>query len=250
MIAENRAWFFPVDRFFLVEFMKVFLVDTNMPTVSRMERTLVFSGFSCEKHVFPGRFHEFGENSGEEETKGVLLLGGGLDFRTMQVLVRHCREVTPAMPVMAVVETGAYDAIQSLLEVGITDYLCMPVRLQELVTRVSLAIRRAYPSEYAAGMTAVGPFVFSRYPNRVMRDGKEIALTAREFELASLLFAHIGQPLSRLTLEEAVWPDNENELSRTVDTHVSRVRNKLGLHETSGFSLQQVYGYGYRLVRL
>ena len=90
---------------------------------------------------------------------------------------------------------------------------------------------------------------FGSIDNRFVSDGKEIVLTAREFELASLLFAHIGQPLSRLTLEETVWPDNENELSRTVDTHVSRVRNKLGLHEGSGFSLQQVYGYGYRLVR-
>ena len=129
-----------------------------------------------------------------------------------------------------------------------TPDLVLPVRLRELVTRVSLAIRRAYPSEYAAAITTVGPFVFSRYPNRVMRDGKEIVLTAREFELALLLFTHIGQPLSRLTLEETVWPDNANESSRTVDTHVSRVRNKLGLHEASGFCLQQVYGYGYRLV--
>ena len=230
--------------------MKVFLVDTNMPTVSKLARALAFSGFSCEKHVFSGRVHEFGVNSGEEETKGVLLLGGGLDLRTMQVFVRHYREVAPAMPVIATVGTQACDAIQSLLGSGVTDYLCMPVRVSELVTRVSIAIRRAYPSEYAAGMITCGPFVFSRYPNKVMRDGKEIVLTAREFELALLFFAHIGQPLSRLTLEETVWPDNENELSRTVDTHVSRVRNKLGLHGASGFSLQQVYGYGYRLVRL
>lgn len=234
----------------MLVFMKVFLVDTSMPAVSKLERALVFAGFSCEKHIFSGKFPEFGASSDEGEIKGVLLLGRGLDIRTIQAFVRHCHEVVPVMPVIAVVKAGECDAIQSLLEAGITDYLCVPVRLGELITRVSLAIRRAYPSEYAAGMTTIGPFVFSRYPNKVMRDGKEIVLTAREFELASLLFAHIGQPLSRLTLEEAVWPDIENELSRTVDTHVSRVRNKLGLHEASGFSLQQVYGYGYRLVRL
>ena len=230
--------------------MKIFLADTSVPAVSKLERTLAFSGFSCEKYIFSGKFPEFGVNSDEGETKGVLLLGSGLDVRIMQAFVRHCHEAIPVMPVIAVVDAGACDTIQSLLETGVTDYLCMPIRLRELVTRISLAIRRVYPSEYAAGMTVIGPFVFSRYPNRVMRDGKEIVLTAREFELALLLFSHIGQPLSRLTLEETVWPDNRNELSRTVDTHVSRVRNKLGLHEASGFSLQQVYGYGYRLVRV
>ena len=235
----------------MLVFMKVFLADTSMPAVSKLERALAFAGFSCEKHIFSGKFPEFAESSDEGEVaKGVVLLGDGLDVRTMQAFVRHCHVAVPGLPVIAVVRAGECDAIESLLEAGIADYLCMPVRLRELVTRVSLALRRAYPSEYAAGVRAIGPFVFSRYPNRVTRDGKEIVLTAREFELASLLFAHIGQPLSRLTLEEAVWPDNENELSRTVDTHVSRVRNKLGLHEASGFSLQQVYGYGYRLVRL
>lgn len=241
--------FFPVCRFSMLVFMKVFLVDTSMPAVSKLERALAFSGFSCEKHIFSGKFPDFGASSDNGETKGVLLLGHGLDVRVMLAFVRHCHEVVPAMPVVAVVRAGECDAIQSLLDAGIKDYLCMPVRLHELVTRVSLVVRQVYPSEYAAGVSTIGPFVFSRYPNRVTRDGKEIVLTAREFELASLLFAHIGQPLSRLTLEETVWPDNENELSRTVDTHVSRVRNKLGLHEGSGFSLQQVYGYGYRLVR-
>ena len=228
--------------------MKVFLADTSMSAVSKLERALVFSGFSCEKQIFSGKFPEFCMRSNERETKGVLLLGAGLDVGAMQGFIRHCHQMCSVMPVIAVVEAGECDAIQALLEAGVADYLCMPVRLRELVTRVSLAIRRAYPSEYAAAITTVGPFVFSRYPNRVMRDGKEIVLTAREFELALLLFTHIGQPLSRLTLEETVWPDNANESSRTVDTHVSRVRNKLGLHEASGFCLQQVYGYGYRLV--
>lgn len=50
-----------------------------------------------------------------------------------------------------------------------------------------------------------------------------------------------------MTLSEAIWNSEEDEFSRTIDTHVSRVRNKLALNEKNGFSLEQVYGFGYQL---
>ena len=53
-----------------------------------------------------------------------------------------------------------------------------------------------------------------------------------------------------MTLSEAIWNSEEDEFSRTIDTHVSRVRNKLGLNEKNGFSLKQVYGFGYQLSAL
>ena len=86
-------------------------------------------------------------------------------------------------------------------EAGMTDFICLPLRPDELVTRISLLIRQVYPSDYAANVFRNGPFVFSRFPNKVLRDGKEIELTVKEFELACLLFRHIGQPLSRVTIE-------------------------------------------------
>jgi DNA-binding response OmpR family regulator len=66
--------------------------------------------------------------------------------------------------------------------------------------------------------------------------------------VARLMFKHLGRPLSREHLNQAIW--NGDAIARTIDTHVSRVRTQLGLTVDNGFQLQAVYGFGYRLERL
>ncbi|NCW86581.1 MAG: winged helix family transcriptional regulator [Oxalobacteraceae bacterium] len=69
----------------------------------------------------------------------------------------------------------------------------------------------------------------------------------REFSLALLLFRHLGQPLSRATIHEAVWPKEAEFNSRSLDTHIARVRLKFALQPAHGYQLSPVYGYGYQL---
>jgi len=75
-------------------------------------------------------------------------------------------------------------------------------------------------------------------------------LTAKDFDLSALFLRNIGRLLSRGHIRETVWSANQPVSSRTIDTHVSRVRNKLGLTREQGWRLVAVYGYGYRLERL
>ncbi|MEO8599609.1 MAG: helix-turn-helix domain-containing protein, partial [bacterium] len=93
---------------------------------------------------------------------------------------------------------------------------------------------------------------FGRYGFEIRRgqltlDGALIALTKKEFDLALLFFRNINRPLSRATILESVWSSNIEIPSRTIDTHVSRVRSKLHLRPENGFRLTPVYSYGYRL---
>ena len=75
-------------------------------------------------------------------------------------------------------------------------------------------------------------------------------LTNREFELAVFLFRNAGKLLSRGHILEAIWGiDNDSVSTRTVDTHVSRLRKKLGLNEDSDWTLTAVYQHGYRMER-
>jgi DNA-binding response OmpR family regulator len=84
----------------------------------------------------------------------------------------------------------------------------------------------------------------------VLRNGKQVDLTAKDFDLSVLFLRNVGRLLSRGHIRETVWGPNAVVTSRTLDTHVSRIRNKLGLTPEFGWRLAAVYRYGYRLEHL
>ena len=84
---------------------------------------------------------------------------------------------------------------------------------------------------------------------KISRGDKIFDLTIKEFDLSLFLFKHLGQLLSRGHILESIWGRSPELNTRTVDTHMSRIRNKLELSQESGFKLSSVYFYGYRLER-
>ena len=82
---------------------------------------------------------------------------------------------------------------------------------------------------------------------RIRLNGQEVELTQREFDLAVVLLNNIGRVLGRDELLSSVWVREADVDTRTVDTHASRLRKKLGLAGESGLMLMSVYGQGYRL---
>jgi DNA-binding winged helix-turn-helix (wHTH) protein len=94
-----------------------------------------------------------------------------------------------------------------------------------------------------------GEFEFELGSKQVIVRGTAVTLTRKAFELALLLFRHLGQPLSRAYILEAIWRQDIEIPSRTMDTHVSMLRAKLELRPENGYRLTPIYGYGYRLER-
>lgn len=78
-------------------------------------------------------------------------------------------------------------------------------------------------------------------------DGKPVEVTHREYTLALTLFQNRGRLLSRDHLREVVWGHNAEVQSRSLDTHVSRLRNLLNLRAGQPYAISAIYGYGYRL---
>lgn len=166
-------------------------------------------------------------------------------------VVRRAKEKLPgATPIMFLTTSSAEDDIVAGIGAGADDYLVKPLRRGELVARVQTLLRRAYPSQNGAEQLQFGPYVFETRPGRLLMDGTVIEVTNKEFYLALLFFRNIGRPLSRAYIHESVWIRETALPSRTMDTHVSRVRNKLQLKPENGFRLVPVYSYGYRLERL
>jgi DNA-binding response OmpR family regulator len=104
--------------------------------------------------------------------------------------------------------------------------------------------------EKSAGRAVFGDFEFDFRARAVFVKGRAVTLTQKEFSLALLLFQCIDASLSREQIFEAVWPSSAGAPSRTMDTHISVVRTKLGLRPENGYRLSPIYGYGYRLEQL
>ncbi len=172
------------------------------------------------------------------------------DLPGNEVLRRAKEKLAANTPTMFLAGGSAEDDIVAGMSSGADDYLVKPLRRGELMLRVSALLRRAYPSQNGSEQLQFGPYVFETRPGRLLMDGKPIDVTHKEFYLALLFFRNIGRPLSRAFIHESVWVRETAVPSRTMDTHVSRVRNKLQLRPENGFRLVPVYSYGYRLEKL
>ena len=166
-------------------------------------------------------------------------------------LVRVARERLPlSIPVLLLTSPSSPDDIVDGLDAGANDYMIKPIRRSELLARVQALLRRAYPALHQPENLAFGRFVFELRSARLSSNGQAIELTQKEFDLALLLLRNLGRPLSRAYLLESVWSRDIDVPSRTLDTHISRVRSKLRLQPEHGFKLTPVYSYGYRLEQL
>ena len=159
----------------------------------------------------------------------------------------HIRE---RVPVIFLTTRGEEEKIVTALEAGADDYVTKPAKQAELLARVGALARRSGLMDEQPDTLTVGEFELDRKLNQVKKDGEEIALTGREFELAWYLFSNLSKILSREYLLRHIWNISTAVHTRTVDTHASRVRSKLGLRPEHGWKLSSVYHYGYRLEQL
>ena len=125
-----------------------------------------------------------------------------------------------------------------------------PLRGGELIARLHALVRRSQPPTSDERYLEYDRFKFDLRTQTLTSSDTQVEMTQKEFHLALLLFRNIGRPLSRGHIREEVWGHDSDVPSRTMDTHVSRVRTKLGLRPEDGYLLAPVYSYGYRLEHL
>lgn len=141
--------------------------------------------------------------------------------------------------------------VVTVLEAGADDYMVKPIDRRELMARLNTIKRRNSISEEPANyLVTAGEFTLDDKAHRLTRHGEPLNLTPKEYELVSYLFRNLEQVLSRADLLSQVWGCDAEINTRTVDTHISRIRKKLELNAENGWKLESIYHYGYRLEQI
>jgi two-component system phosphate regulon response regulator PhoB len=129
-------------------------------------------------------------------------------------------------------------------ELGVEDYVVKPFSIRELILRIQVVLRRKNPGP-ELGVIHFGRLRVDSEAHRVWVDDEEVRLTLTEFRLLLTLYERKNRVQSRITLLEDVWGMNAEAETRTVDTHVKRLREKLGKAESY---IETVRGAGYRFL--
>jgi len=173
------------------------------------------------------------------------------DQSGIEVLRKLRTELEDYTPVVMATTKDEESSIVRALESGADDYIVKPIRRAELVARVAAILRRAAGGKSEEDGVDATPYVLDAGATTVRLDGVDISLTNREFALAVFLFRNAGKMLSRAHILEAIWGiENAAVSTRTVDTHVSRLRRKLKLGPDNGWKLSAIYQHGYRIERV
>lgn len=174
-----------------------------------------------------------------------LMLPGMLGTDVCKSLRKEAR--TAHIPIIMI--TAKSDEIDRVVgfEVGADDYIVKPFSTREVLLRVKAVLRRQetepQPAQ-PAGMLVMGAITIDKQRHSVLSNGEEIELTSTEFKLLRYLAEKKGYVQSREKLLENVWSYNNVGDTRTVDTHVTRLRSKLG---TPGDIIKTVRGFGYKI---
>jgi two-component system phosphate regulon response regulator PhoB len=160
-------------------------------------------------------------------------------------LCKTLRQEPATRGVRVVMLTAKGEEIDRVIgfELGADDYIVKPFSVRELLLRVQAVLRRVSTSESGGETSQFGTLRVDRGAHRVWVDGQEIELTALEFKLLLTLHDRRNRVQTRDALLSDVWKIDADVTTRTVDTHVKRLREKLG---QAGVYVQTVRGVGYR----
>lgn len=154
-----------------------------------------------------------------------------------------CREIRQYSKVPIIMLTAKSDERDELMgfEMGVDEYISKPFSPKILVARVDAVLRRTMQTE--EGRLEEGGIVIDKTAHRVMIDGREIELSVKEFELLTYFVINKGVALSREKILNNVWNYDYFGDARTIDTHVKKLRSKMG---DKGDYIKTIWGMGYK----
>jgi two-component system, OmpR family, response regulator RegX3 len=168
--------------------------------------------------------------------------GSGVDF---------CREIRGTVSAPVIMVSARSDELDIVLglEFGAADYVTKPYRLRELVARIRAVLRRATPAIDGEETVSFGDVTIDFTRRMVTKAGAEVEFSRKEFDLLSLFVSRLGQVVTRDECLDALWWGQDLTDTRTLDTHVKRLRHKIEDNPAEPTHLVTIRGVGFRLDR-
>jgi two-component system, OmpR family, alkaline phosphatase synthesis response regulator PhoP len=225
---------------------KVFLVEDEPGLVLTLTDRLQSEGYHVEHAADGTKALE----RAAAEPFDVILLDVMLPGTNGFDIVRDLRNRGVMTPVIMLTARGQVADKVVGLKLGADDYLAKPFDMMELMARIEAQIRRAASATQTitAQRYAFGPVAVDFRKAEVRRDGAEVELSAREFQLLRYFIEHRGATLSRDELLNEVWGYNAMPSTRTVDVHVAWLRQKIEPNPRHPQFVLTVHGLGYKFV--
>jgi DNA-binding response OmpR family regulator len=154
----------------------------------------------------------------------------------------------PSLPIIMLTARGQEIDKVVGLELGADDYVTKPFSIRELMARVKAVLRRVTPQAAATELYRFSDVEVNIRSNEVRRNGSPVELSAKEFALLAYFVAHPTETLSRDRLLDAVWGYENYPNTRTVDTHIVHLRQKLEPSPEEPRFILTVHGSGYKFV--
>ncbi len=228
--------------------MRIALLEDDQEQADLIVRWLGEAGHTCS-HFDNGR--DFLRKALRESYDLMMLDWMLPQMSGLEVLQKIRQSGKNFTPIIFITARDEESDIVRALEAGADDYMAKPVRYKELVARVAALARRAAGGRKPDDLPDTAPYVFDLKRKTVGLGDDEVELTHREFDLALFMFKNNGRVVSRSHILESIWGMHGADLNtRTVDTHISRLRKKLKLTESNGWQLSAIYQHGYRLERM
>ncbi len=169
------------------------------------------------------------------------------DLNGIDVLHWTREHIEWRIPILFITKMDREEDIVQALNEGADDYMTKPIRQRELLARIEALHRRSMTVDESSSILKLEPYCIDRSQRIIQRNGIHIPLTHIEYDLALFMFRNNGRILSREYILKNVWGKNNDISTRTVDTHMSRIRKKLDISAENGWKLSPIYQHGYRL---
>lgn len=226
---------------------RIALLEDDPAQSELMRKWLAEAGHDC-RHFATGQ--DF-LRAISRDTYDLALLDWELpDMHGDQVLPALRAKLDWSLPVLCITVRDQEEDVVGALRLGADDYMSKPVSRAEMFARIDALLRRAQPARAESQLLDFSPYQIDPACKSLSCEGTQIPLAQKEFDLAMFLFLNAGRLLSRNYILESVWGTRGDLNTRTVDTHVSRIRAKLGLTPDTGWRLRAIYRHGYRLERV
>lgn len=220
--------------------MRVLVVEDERTLAGFIEHSLRAAGYAVAvRHDGPA-----GEAAALTGDFALLLLDLTLPGRDGIDVLASVRARQPELPIIVLTARAAVDEKVQALDRGATDYITKPFSLEELLARVRAHLRGAH--QPASAVLQTGDITTDLRSRRVTRGDREVALTAREFELLVYLMRHPDQVLSREQILNAVWGFDFDPGTKVLEVYIGYLRRKLA---NGSDPIETVRHAGYRLRR-